>query len=174
MNKKIKEKLNIKKPLIRMKKGMGLVEVLVAVFIFTIILSSLVLVSNMYLSGAGDNLRLTQAAYLAEEGIEAVKTIRDKSWLDIFNLNVEQIYYLNFNTASSTWQATTTEEYIDNFSRSFILKGVVRDGDGDILDSGTPNLNDKTRKLIVSISWLGKTGIVTKTLKTYITDIVGE
>lgn len=173
MDKIIKEKININNSLTSMKRGMGLVEVLVAVFIFTIILSSLILVSNMYLSGAGDNLRLTQAAYLAEEGIEAVKIIRDKSWVDISNLT-GQTYYLNFNTASSTWQATTTKIDIDNFSRSFILEGVVRGGDGDILDSGTPNLNDKTRKLTVSVSWLGKTGNITKSLKTYITDIVGE
>jgi Tfp pilus assembly protein PilV len=158
----------------KFKKGIGLIEVLVAVFIFTIILSSLILVSNMYLSGAGDNLRLTQAAYLAEEGIEAVKTIRDKSWVDISNLNIDQTYYLNFNTTSSIWQATTTKIDIDNFSRSFVLEGVVRGGDGNILDSGIPNLNDKTRKLTIFVSWLGKNGIITKNLKTYITDIVGE
>jgi type II secretory pathway pseudopilin PulG len=173
MNKKIKEKLNIKNSLNRMKKGMGLVEVLVAVFIFTIILSSLILVSNMYLSGAGDNLRLTQAAYLAEEGVEAVKTIRDNSWTNISAMATGTKYYLA--TTSSAWATTTTKVYIDNFFlRYFILEDAMRDNNSrDILDTGTI-VDSKTRKLTVFVSWLGKTGTTTKSLKTYITDIVGE
>ncbi len=165
MNKKIKERLNI-------KKGVGLVEVLVAVFIFTIILSSLILISNMYLSGAGDNLKLTQAAYLAEEGVEAVKVIRDNNWTNISDINLGQSYYLYFSTASSTWQATTTVIYVDDFIRSFVLEEVKRNADGDISDFGDTDL--KTKKLIVFVSWFGKTGETTKSLKTYITDIVGE
>ncbi|MDD4803790.1 MAG: hypothetical protein PHN69_01320 [Candidatus Pacebacteria bacterium] len=165
MNKKTKEKLNI-------KKGIGLVEVLVAVFIFTIILSSLILISNMYLSGAGDNLKLTQAAYLAEEGVEAVKVIRDNSWTNISDITPGQSHYLYFSTASSTWQATTTIIHTDDFIRSFILEEVKRNIDGDISDSGDIDL--KTKKLTVSVSWFGKTGETTKSLKTYITDIVGE
>lgn len=165
MNKKIKERLNI-------KKGVGLVEVLVAVFIFTIILSSLILISNMYLSGAGDNLKLTQAAYLAEEGVEAVKVIRDNNWTNISDINLGQSYYLYFSTASSTWQATTTVIYVDDFIRSFVLEEVKRNADGDISDFGDTDL--KTKKLIVFVSWFGKTGETTKSLKTYITDIVGK
>ncbi|MFA6797378.1 MAG: hypothetical protein WCR40_01580 [Candidatus Paceibacterota bacterium] len=165
MNKKIKERLNI-------KKGVGLVEVLVAVFIFTIILSSLILISNMYLSGAGDNLKLTQAAYLAEEGVEAVKVIRDNNWTNISDINLGQSYYLYFSTTSSTWQATTTVIYVDDFIRSFVLEEVKRNADGDISDFGDTDL--KTKKLIVFVSWFGKTGETTKSLKTYITDIVGE
>ena len=173
MNKKIKDKSNIKNFLTGMKKGMSLVEVLVAIFIFTIILSSLILISNMYLSGAGDNLKITQAAYLAEEGIEAVKTIRDSGWANISSLNSGQTYYLYFNTVS--WQATTTKIYSDSFLRSFILEDVKRDpSTKDISDSGVFDSNDKTKKLTVFVSWPGKTGTTTKSLKTYITDIVND
>ena len=172
MKKKIKEKANIKNSLTRMKKGIGLVEVLVAVFIFTVILSSLIFVSNMYLSGAGDNLHITQAAYLAEEGIEAVKTIRDNSWLNVSNIVSGQTNYLYFNAASSSWNATTTKIYSDIFLRSFIVENVSRDVNGDISSSGTTD--PKTKKLTVSVSWYGKNGTTTKSLKTYITDIVSE
>lgn len=173
MNKKTKEKSNIKNSLTGMKKGIGLIEVLVAVFIFTIILSSLILVSNMYLSGAGDNLKITQAAYLAEEGVEAVKTIRDNSWTNISNITTDQSYYLYFNVASSTWQATTTKIYTDSFLRSFVLDNVLRNSSTkDISDSGT--VDPKTKELTVFVSWYGKTGTTTKSLETYITDIVGE
>ncbi|MFA5934902.1 MAG: hypothetical protein WC827_03405 [Candidatus Paceibacterota bacterium] len=173
MNKRIKEKSSIKNSLAGVKKGIGLVEVLVAIFIFTIVLSSLILVSNMYLSGAGDSIKLTQASYIAEEGIEAVKTIRDDNWTKISDITSGQAYYLYFNTASSTWQATTTKIYTDSFLRSFVLNNAVRNSiTKDISDSGVED--PKTKKLTVSVSWYGKAGTTTKSLETYITDVVGE
>ena len=57
---------------LNLKKGSGLVEILVAVFIFSIVLGSLITASNMYLSGAAENLNSAKGAYLGEEGIEAV------------------------------------------------------------------------------------------------------
>jgi Tfp pilus assembly protein PilV len=154
------------------KKGIGLVEVLVAVFIFTIILSSLILISNMYLSGATDSLRNTQAAYLAEEGIEGIKVIRDNSWDSILSIPLNTKSYLSFSTASSTWQISNTEENIGVFSRSFIVNSVNRDSNGDISGSGTNDPN--TKKVMVTISWNGKNGAVTKDLITYITNIVSD
>lgn len=153
-------------------KGIGLVEVLVAVFIFTIILSSLILISNLYLSGATDSLRNTQAAYLAEEGIEGIKIIRDNSWDDILSIPSNTQKFLSFSSASSTWQISNTEEEIGVFSRSFIINSVNRDTNGDISISGTDD--PSTKKVTVNISWNGKKGIVTKSLVTYITNIVGE
>ncbi len=155
------------------KKGIGLVEVLVAVFVFTIILSSLILISNLYLSGATDSLRNTQAAYLAEEGIESIKTIRDNSWNDILSIPTDTTKYLSFSIASSSWQISDTEEKIGVFSRSFVIDSVNRDSvSGDISDSGTDDTN--TKKIIVSISWGGKNGLLTKDLVTYITNITSD
>lgn len=158
---------------INFKKGIGLVEVLVAVFIFTIILSSLILVSNMYLSGAGDNLKFTQAAYLAEEGIEAVKIVRDNDWNNISNISTNQNYYLSFDVASSSWKALNGKGQVDGFSRWFVLEDVKRDSTNkDISNIG--DIDPKTKKLTVYISWLGKGGVTTKNISTYITDIVSE
>lgn len=165
MSKKTKEKLN-------MKKGVGLVEVLVAVFIFTVILSSLILISNLYLSGATDSLRNTQAAYLAEEGVESLKTIRDNSWDNISSIPTDTEKYLSFSTASSSWQVSNSEETVGVFSRSFIINSVNRDSNGDISLSGTEDPN--TKKVNMIVSWNGKNGVVTKNLITYITNITSD
>lgn len=165
MSKKTKEKLN-------MKKGVGLVEVLVAVFIFTVILSSLILISNLYLSGATDSLRNTQAAYLAEEGVESLKTIRDNSWDNISSIPTDTEKYLSFSTASSSWQVSNSEETVGVFSRSFIINSVNRDSNGDISLSGTEDPN--TKKVNIIVSWNGKNGVVTKNLITYITNITSD
>lgn len=154
------------------KKGVGLVEVLVAVFIFTVILSSLILISNLYLLGATDSLKNTQAAYLAEEGIEALKTIRDNSWDNISSIPIDTEKYLSFSTASSSWQISDSEDLVSIFSRSFIINSVNRDSDGDISLSGTDDPN--TKKINITVSWNGKNGVITKNLVTYITNITGD
>ena len=157
------------------KKGSGLVEVLVAVFIFSIILGSLITASNTYLSGAEDNLKSTRGAYLAEEGIEAIKIMRDISWNNIGILSDNTDYYLYFDTSSSTnntWRATSTISSLDSiYTRAFKLDSVFRDLEGRIItSSGTLDLN--TRKVSVSVSWPSKNTITTKTLSTYITNII--
>ena len=158
-----------------LKKGSGLVEILIAVFIFSIILGSLITASSTYFSGAGDNLISTKGAYLAEEGIEAVKTIRDSSWNNISSLSDNTNYYLYFDTSSSTnniWKATTTASSIDStFIRTFKVNAVYRDSNGRIISSGgTLDLN--TEKVTVSISWKSKNSTTTKTLSTYITNLL--
>ena len=122
------------------KKGMGLVEILVAVFIFSVVLGALITINNFYLSNSSKNIKLTKATYLAEEGIEAVRIIRDNSWSNISSLSNSVDYYLSFNIASSTWEATTSPSSIDSYIRKFNLLEVERDINGKIypiiLDKG--------------------------------------
>ena len=158
------------------KKGISLVEILIAIFIFSIVLSSLVIASNDYLAGAGDSLKSAKAAYFAEEGIESIETIRDASWANISALSTTSAYYLNFNVSSSTnyaWNTTTTATSTDGFTRKITLGSVNRDSTGHIVSSGG-TLDANTRLLTVSISWLAKAGTTTKSLSTYITNIIGD
>jgi Tfp pilus assembly protein PilV len=161
---------------INFKKGSGLVEILVAVFVFSVILSSLIFTSSAYLSGAGDNLKSAKGAYIAQEGIEAVKIIRDTNWNTISALTDNTNYYLYFDTSSTTnntWKATSTVSYAtvdSNFTRSFKLNSVYRDANGRIQSSGT--LDNNTEKVTVSVSWKSKATTTIKTLSTYITNLL--
>ena len=156
------------------KNGSGLVEILVAVFVFSIIVGSLITASSLYLVGAKDNLISTKGAYLAEEGIEAVKTIRDSGWSNISSLSDDSIYYLYFDISSSTnnvWRATTTPKTIDSiYTRTFKVNSVYRDSSGRIQTSGAFDIN--TEKLTVLIFWQSKGNITTKNLVTYIANIL--
>jgi prepilin-type N-terminal cleavage/methylation domain-containing protein len=160
---------------INFKKGFGLVEIIVAVFVFSIVLGSLISASNMYISGAEENLKSTKGAYLAEEGIEAVKITRDANWANISALSNNTNYYLYFDTSSSTnniWKATSTASLIDSiFTRTFKLEAVYRDSDGRITLSGGI-LDPNSKKVSVSISWPSKSTTTTKVLSTYIADIL--
>jgi prepilin-type N-terminal cleavage/methylation domain-containing protein len=161
---------------INFKKGVSLVELLIAIFIFSVVLGSLITVSNMYLSEAGDSLKSAKAAYFAEEGVEAMKTIRDAKWTNITNLSTSTIYYLTFNTASSTnyfWATTTTATSTDGFTRKITISSVKRDATGHIISvGGTADAN--TRLINVSVSWISKKGTITKIISTYITNIIGS
>lgn len=161
---------------INFKKGISLVEILIAVFIFSIVLGSLIVASNMYLSSAGDSLKSAKAAYFAEEGIEAMKTIRDANWTNISNLSTSTAYYLSFNTSSSTnyfWTATTTATSTDGFTRKITVSNISRDSTGHIVSSGG-TIDTSTKLITVSVSWLAKAGAITKSLSTYITNIIGN
>lgn len=158
------------------KKGISLVEILVAVFIFSVVLGALVVASNMYLSGASNGLKSAKAAYFAEEGIEAMKTIRDASWTNISGLSTSTTYYLTFNTSSSTnyyWSTTTVATSTDGFTRKITLSGVKRDSTGHIVSSGG-TLDANTKLISVSVTWLARSGTTTKSLATYITNIIGN
>ena len=163
---------------INLQKGTGLAEILVAVSIFSIVLGFLVTASNLYLGGSGESLRNAEGAYLAQEGIEAVKTIRDANWSNISSLTAGTNYYLYFDTSSSTnnvWKATTTVSSLSPFARTFKVSAVNRDSNGNIVTTGG-SLDANTEKVVVSVSWKSELGNVigttTKTLSTYIANIL--
>ena len=120
-------------------------------------------------------MKSAKGAYLAEEGIEAVKIIRDTGWSNITNLTDNTNYYLYFDTSSSTnniWKATSTASLVDSiFTRIFTLNPVYRDTDGRVVQSGG-TLDLHTKKITVSISWKSKIATTTKSLSTYIADIL--
>lgn len=62
------------------EKGQSLIELLLAIGIFIIMITSLsFLIIDNYLSGRLSN-EITQANFLTEEGMEATRSIRDNSW----------------------------------------------------------------------------------------------
>lgn len=158
-----------KKRPINSKNGFGLLEAVVGVSIISLSLAALMTVSQLSHKIVGESLRSVQASFLAEEGAEAIKSLRSVGWQSrIMPLADGADYYLNFNGAA--WEATTTNSYVDGiFERKFSVYGVYRDASGDIAASGS--LDNGTKKVTVSVSWAGRNGTTTKSLTTYVTDI---
>lgn len=148
-----------------------MVEILIAIFIFMIVLGALITANNLYFSGSSSNLKLVQATYLAEEGMEAARIIRDTNWTNLSALLNDIPYYLYFDTASSIWKATTTVSNIDFFNRTLELSAVNRDASGKII-VGSGTIDPNTRKVTISVSWNGQKGVITKSMSTYLTNII--
>lgn len=71
------------------QKGFTLIEMLIAVFIFTVSISALTYMAGRGIRAANDSKQRIVAEYLALEGMEAVRNIRDTAFLS--------------NSSISTW-----------------------------------------------------------------------
>jgi prepilin-type N-terminal cleavage/methylation domain-containing protein len=140
------------------KKGFTLLEMIIAV---TVILIGLIpIMSLMYDSSFGVRLSLSrlQAAYLAQEGLEIVRNIRDSNWLaqSSWNNNLEV----------GAWEASYDQAF-DQALSSYQGRNLKLNNDGFYnYNSGTDTKfkrkitisesNDDTLQVSVEISWQEK------------------
>jgi len=159
--------MNSKK--IKINKGFSLVEIVIGASIISLFLFASVPLFQSYLKAGSQNTKIIQASFLLEEGIEAVKMLRDNGWQNnITTLDTGTEYHLYFNGVS--WETSNSSNQIDGvFRRTVTLSDVYRDNSDNIAESGT--IDSDTQKVDVSVSWLGNRGTTTKTLSTYITNI---
>lgn len=126
--------------------GFSLIEVLLAVTIFAIFSSGVFYVSmdstSMDMKIDLDN----QALLYAEEGLEAVRNMRDRSYLSMTNGD----HGLAFS--GDAWSFIQAPEIIDEFfARTVVVSDVYRDTNGNIADSGT--YDPETKKVVSRVEW---------------------
>ena len=150
------------------QKGFSLIEVMVglAIIILTVTASSLAF--QMTIKAVARANRLTQAAFLLEEGVEAVKLIRGNDWTNLAGLNNGTAYTLVFN--NNAFATQTTRVLINGlFDRTVTLAAVYRDSNDNIASAGT--LDPNTKKVTVTVAWRDHNSTTTKNLITYVADI---
>lgn len=141
-------------------RGMSAIEVVIGVSIAALIL---IFASNaiaQFVSSGRTIADKTEALYLAEEGQEFMRFIRDNSWTTVSGLTDGTMYY--FST-STTIDVTTVPETIQNFKRSVVVTNVYRDlTSNDIVSSSTPGsaVDPNTRYVTVTVGW----GVPTTTI----------
>ena len=157
-------------------RGIGIIEILVGSAIISLVLFSIVVAFHLYIQAGLKNTEKIQAAYLLEEGIEAVRFIRDNSWsIYIDPLSTTTQYRLYFNGAF--WEITATgQPLIDGvFDRILTIEDVYRrDLDSDIVASTSPDANTfdpNTKYITVNVSWAEGISTSTMEMQTYFTNI---
>jgi type II secretory pathway pseudopilin PulG len=75
-------------------KGFMMVEIVIATSIIAILIISMMSVVQRGISISRQSLHTIQAAYLLEEGAEAVRILRDNAWTNISELSTSLTYYL--------------------------------------------------------------------------------
>ena len=136
------------------KKGISIIEMLVAVAILGVTLTSIFGLINFSLTAANLTKQTTQANALAQETMEAVRSFRDRT---VWNgdglgiLTVGSAYHPEKTVAPFEWTLLLGQETIDIFTREVVFATVYRDINDNIVDSGTED--PATKKAMVAVFW---------------------
>jgi len=153
------------------QSGFFLLEVVIASAVMATILIFLVGSIQDSVEVSQRALERSQSAYLLEEGMEAVKSIRNQSngWTTLTGFSAGTTYYLSWS--GSAWSLTEAPSAIGGFTRTIVMSSVNRDANDDIAEVGTDDPG--TKKFTVTVTWNTSNGAKTETLSFYITDIHG-
>lgn len=135
------------------KRGVALVEVLIGVSLITIVVAFVGLAVTQFVNTRNVILSDTKKMYLAEEGYEIVRYLRDENWSNISNLTNNTYYFLQVST--TTLSIGGSSELIDGvYNRSFLVQPVYRNNSGSIVAANGAGaaLDSDTKKLIVYVS----------------------
>ena len=164
----MKNILKFKKNKLQHNSGFSLVEVLVACSIISMITLTVMSAASKGIELSFRALKQVQANMIMEEGVEAVKSVRDASWNNIANLPLGNSY-LSFNNTWSLSNSNQVEVIDGSFTRTIRLSEVRRDANDDIASSGTVDL--KSRKIAVLVSWNSSGQTISKEIDFYLSDI---
>lgn len=160
--------------LLRKEKGFGLVEILIVGVVVAIgfvgIVAFLINSSGLIFQVT----RNTEAVALAEEGMEAVRSMRDESWSsNIDALIAGTTYYPEISGNKWTLSSTDPGPINGLYTRTVVLGNVNRDPvTDDISSSGNPD--DSTRQVTVKVTWSENQTTKDVTLVTYITNFLNN
>src|SRR3989344_6211936 len=107
-------------------RGFMMVEELVAVSIIAISIIAAMAVSQKAVQVSRQAVHTSQAAFLLEEGVEAVRITRDNGWGNISALSSGTTYYPGFT--SGTWTLSATPSAIGIFTRTVEVASVKGTG----------------------------------------------
>lgn len=152
------------------RRGIGLIEAVIASALVTLIFSGLIAVFNFYLKNSVNLTDNIKSEFLAKEALEALRSIRDEDYALLSSLIRGNDYYLYFN--GTKWTSTTTPQYVDNFDRRIKVYDVLRDGAGNIAVAGTPDPD--TLLLTTTVAWQEKGATTTREISTYLGNIFAQ
>ena len=153
------------------KKGFGILEVLIVSAILSISMISIMTAFTFYIKEGLKTTRKIQAAYILEEGAEAIRFLRDESFSsNITTLATGSTYYIATSTLG--WMtAPTPTIFFEDFILTVELEDVYRkDSDSDIAPIsyiGAKTLDPSIKKVTLMTDWV----TASSTMVTYIADL---
>lgn len=128
------------------KRGSSLVEILIVMAIFSIISLGVVTSFVSSIGASKQGVEYAVAAGYITEGIEAVRSIRDRQWSEITNGTH------GLTTTSGYYEFLGTSNTLGLFTRTITIEDVTRPSPlGDISPTGVIDTN--TKKVTVNVTW---------------------
>lgn len=145
-------------------------EIIIVVGVISASFFAIAQLGFMSMKAATDRSEKARALAIAQEGIEAVRTIRDAGWIsNIESLSFGSTYYVA--TSSNQWVLTGTNPGLiaNTYTRTTVIDAVSRDINDDIVAMGGTD-DPGTKKVTMTVTWGNP--IKTVQLITYITNIL--
>lgn len=144
--------------------GFSLVEIIIACALLSAFTAGILAASNFELKAVDESAKLGRVSFLLEEGVEAMRIIRDRGWTsNIEPLAVNTAYYPVF---SNNWKLVTTDPGPIGglFTRTVTIEDVYRrNSDDDIVDVSSPDpktVDPNIKKITVTTHWRAADGSV--------------
>ena len=128
------------------QQGMSVIEVILAaaIFLYLVAVAGSVVIHSFSANRLGEEK--TQAALLASEGLEAVRSIKNQDFANLISGNYDVV------VNGSLWQLGPTPTPGGEFQRIINISDVYRDGEGEIVESGG-TLDEEIKRIISTVSW---------------------
>jgi type II secretory pathway pseudopilin PulG len=136
----------------RKDSGQTLIEVLIALSIGIIIIIAVTVVVLVSLDNAGFNKNENLANAYAQEGLEVVRGIKDRSWSDFWSLPGGPNQCLPENATELVRRTGPDCDGLGNITGGFIREVTVRNNNSDCTLGGIPS--QTSSKVTVMVQWL--------------------
>ncbi|OGG47837.1 hypothetical protein A2671_01240 [Candidatus Kaiserbacteria bacterium RIFCSPHIGHO2_01_FULL_49_13] len=152
------------------KQGIGLLEAVVGAAIIATALVGILSSFNISIRGGLANTQKIQAALLAEEGLEAVRYLRDSSWTaNIAPLASGTSYYLHWDNG---WTLSTIFVANNEFTRTITFDEAYRDNASKKIVDSNPSASVDVNTIQVTAEVIWENG--TTTVATYLTNLLNN
>ena len=111
-------------------KGFGLLETIVALGLFSVLIGAGILGFIPALQSGRSSREQTQAVAAAQEGLEAVRSIRDRNFGNI------SLGTFGIGISNNLWTFSGTSDVNDKYTRKIIISQANRDTGGSLVASG--------------------------------------
>lgn len=133
--------------------GFGIIETLVAMGIFTIVASTAAttVLHSFSANRLGD--QETEATLFAQEGIEAVRSIKNQGWNAFVSSAVAHncASGCGLDSLSGSWAFSSGSDTSETFTRTITISNVYRTG-ADIIEGGA-TLDQDVKKITSTVTW---------------------
>lgn len=151
-------------------------EVVIASAVFSLAVVMLAVTFTFYLRTGLATTNEMRAVYLLEEGLEAMRFVRDSGWSGVSGLSLNEEYGLAWQGG---WQVVSEPQVVDGiFERGVAVLPVYRrTSDSDIVATSSPeakSLDPNTKRINVWVHFPTRSGTSTVTSASYLTNIFNE
>ncbi|MFA6604124.1 MAG: prepilin-type N-terminal cleavage/methylation domain-containing protein [Patescibacteria group bacterium] len=136
-------------------KGFSIIEALVAIAVFGVLAAGTINLVAGPMIASSEARERSRASFLAEEGIEAARSIRNASWM---NLTAGDHGLAKTTVWSFSGNYDDTAEGNLMFRRVVAIEPVSRDGGGNIVASGG-SVDPRTKKITATVNWISGFGL---------------